>query len=85
MTNDQALADFMTAHRRDFHRHPELGFQEERTKKVIAAQLHDCGLEVHEGIGVVGVLRNGTGNRAIGLRADNQKGQTRLISDFSEA
>ena len=28
------------------------------------------GLEVHEGVGVVGVLRSGAGNRAIGLRAD---------------
>ena len=56
--------------RRDFHRHPELGFQETRTKREIAAQLRDLGLEVHEGAGVVGVLRAGQGNRAIGLRAD---------------
>ena len=56
--------------RHDFHRHPELGFEEHRTKARVATLLREFGLEVHEGIGVVGVLRNGKGNRAIGLRAD---------------
>ncbi|MDE2913634.1 MAG: amidohydrolase [Paracoccaceae bacterium] len=56
--------------RRDFHRFPELGFQESRTKAKVASFLQELGLEVHEGVGVVGVLRSGDGNRAIGLRAD---------------
>ncbi|WP_298907504.1 amidohydrolase [uncultured Aliiroseovarius sp.] len=56
--------------RRQFHRQPELGFQEERTKARVAEHLRSLGVEVHEGVGVVGVLRKGTGNRAIGLRAD---------------
>ena len=56
--------------RHDLHRHPELGFQEVRTKVKIAQILRDLGLEVHEGVGIVGVLRAGSGNRAIGLRAD---------------
>ncbi len=60
----------LTALRREFHQHPELGFQETRTKARVAEILRDLGLEVHEGAGVVGILRNGTGNRAIGLRAD---------------
>lgn len=62
----QSLAEL----RQDFHRHPELGFQEDRTKTVVADILRDLGLEVHIGAGVVGVLRHGQGNRAIGLRAD---------------
>ncbi len=62
--------DKLTAMRRDFHRHPELGFQEARTKAVVADHLRALGLEVHEGIGVVGILKAGQGNRAIGLRAD---------------
>ena len=37
---------------------------------MIAARLRELGLEVHEGVGVVGLLRAGSGNRAIGLRAD---------------
>lgn len=60
----------LTALRHALHRHPELGFQETQTKATVAAALRDCGLDVHEGVGVVGVLRAGTGNRAIGLRAD---------------
>ncbi|MCO6414991.1 M20 family metallopeptidase [Siccirubricoccus sp. KC 17139] len=63
----------LTAWRRDFHAHPETGFQEVRTSALVAERLEAMGIEVHRGIGrtgVVGVLRNGRGNRAIGLRAD---------------
>lgn len=60
----------LSALRQEFHRFPELGFKEERTKAKVATLLREMGLEVHEGAGVVGVLRAGTGNRAIGLRAD---------------
>jgi amidohydrolase len=60
----------LTALRQDFHRHPELGFQEDQTKAKVASILRDLGLEVHEGVGVVGILRAGGGNRSIGLRAD---------------
>ena len=60
----------LTALRRDFHRFPELGFRESRTKAKVARFLREHGLEVHDGAGVVGILRSGEGNRAIGLRAD---------------
>lgn len=60
----------LTKLRQEFHKFPELGFQEQRTKARVAALLREFGLEVHEGIGVVGILKCGTGNRAIGLRAD---------------
>ncbi len=61
--------DFV-ALRHELHRFPELGFEEEHTKARVAGFLRDLGLEVHESTGVVGILRCGTGNRAIGLRAD---------------
>ncbi|MFA3915976.1 amidohydrolase [Ruegeria hyattellae] len=67
------MSDFhsrLTDQRRDFHRNPELGFQEERTKAQVAQSLRRLGIDVHEGAGIVGVLRMGQGNRAIGLRAD---------------
>ena len=64
------FAEKLIALRRDLHRHPELGFQETRTKAIVAEHLRDLGLEVHEGVGVVGILKSGKGNRAIGLRAD---------------
>lgn len=59
--------------RRDLHRHPEIGFKETRTAAIVAKRLRALGLEVVEGIGetgVVGTLRAGNGNRAIGFRAD---------------
>ena len=34
----------MTEWRRDFHRHPELGFQETRTSRLIAERLAGFGL-----------------------------------------
>lgn len=60
----------LTALRQQLHRDPELGFEEQRTKARVAQRLQQLGLEVHEGAGVVGVLKSGGGNRAIGLRAD---------------
>ena len=56
--------------RRDFHRFPELGFKEKRTKEKIASYLKELGLDVHYGVGIVGVLRAGEGNKVVGLRAD---------------
>ncbi|WP_122074719.1 amidohydrolase [Pseudophaeobacter sp. EL27] len=60
----------LTAMRQQFHQEPELGFEEHRTKARVAERLRQLGLEVHEGVGVIGVLRSGGGNRVIGLRAD---------------
>lgn len=59
--------------RRDIHAHPELGYQEQRTSELIASTLTGWGIPVHRGLGgtgVVGILRNGEGARAVGLRAD---------------
>ena len=63
----------LTAQRRDFHANPEIGFTEHRTSDIVAKQLEALGIEVHRGVGgtgVVGVLREGNGPVAIGLRAD---------------
>jgi len=63
----------LVAFRHDLHRHPELGFEENRTAAKVAKELEKAGLEVHTGIGgtgVVGVLRRGNGTDSIILRAD---------------
>lgn len=63
----------LVALRRDFHRHPELGFAETRTATVIAERLNAAGLEVRTGIagtGVVGILRGKRPGRTIAWRAD---------------
>ncbi|MBT9487596.1 MAG: amidohydrolase, partial [Rubrivivax sp.] len=72
---DSILADAqaITTLRRDIHAHPELCFQEVRTADVIAKALTDWGIPIHRGMGttgVVGIVKNGTSHRAVGLRAD---------------
>ncbi|MDP3263345.1 MAG: M20 aminoacylase family protein [Tabrizicola sp.] len=66
----------ITAWRRDFHEHPELLFDVQRTAGKVAELLRSFGCdEVVEGIGrtgVVGVIlgKTDTAGRVIGLRAD---------------
>src|SRR5206468_1760142 len=64
----------MVALRRDFHRHPELSFQEHRTAQIIAERLHAAGLEVRTNIGgstaVMGILHGDRPGRTIAWRAD---------------
>ena len=50
------LAPALVAWRRDFHHHPELGFQELRTADRVAAHLRQLGLEVRTGVGRTGVV-----------------------------
>ena len=64
----------LIAIRHDLHAHPEIGFKEERTSRIVADLLRSWNIEVHTGIGttgVVGILHglDGPGPR-IGLRAD---------------
>jgi hippurate hydrolase len=69
----EAFADDLTAIRRDFHMHPEIGFQEHRTAGIVADLLERWGVTVTRGIGgtgVVGVLDGTRPGRTIGLRAD---------------
>src|SRR5690606_5057354 len=51
-----ALMPRLVAWRRDFHRHPELGFQEIRTAGIVADHLRGLGLEVTTGVGRTGVV-----------------------------
>lgn len=59
--------------RRDIHKHPETAFEEFRTAGVVADLLSGYGVKVVTGLaqtGVVGVLKSGKSERAIGIRAD---------------
>lgn len=58
--------------RRDFHQHPELGYQEFRTSGIIKAYLENLGMEVQivTGTGVVGLLKGGRPGKTLLLRAD---------------
>ena len=72
---ESILADAtqIAALRRDIHAHPELCFEEKRTSDLIAKQLTDWGIPIHRGLGttgIVAILKSGTSDRAVGLRAD---------------
>jgi hippurate hydrolase len=72
---ESLLADAatITALRREIHAHPELCFNEKHTGDLVAAKLTDWGIPIRRGLGrtsVVGIVKNGNGRGAIGLRAD---------------
>jgi amidohydrolase len=52
----EKLFPWMVERRRDFHRHPELGFQEFRTAGIVAQELQALGMEVTTGVGKTGVV-----------------------------
>ncbi len=79
MTHDlrakiEALYPRLVERRRDFHRHPELAYEEVRTAGIVEAWCRELGLEVMTGIGKTGVLARldgkGSGRRRVALRAD---------------
>jgi amidohydrolase len=83
---EQAAA--IAAIRRDIHAHPELCFEENRTADVVAAKLKEWGIDVHRGLGktgVVGILKNGSSDRAIGLRADMDALPIQEFNQFAHA
>ena len=62
----EQLRDRLVETRRDFHRHPELAFQEYRTAGIVADRLDELGWHVTRGVagtGVLGLLKGaGPGN-----------------------
>jgi amidohydrolase len=69
----QDLFEYTRGLRRDFHMHPELGFEEVRTAGIVASELHKLGLEVTTGIahtGVMAVLEGAKPGRVVLLRVD---------------
>ncbi|RFO97377.1 amidohydrolase [Rhodoferax lacus] len=78
----------IAAIRRDLHAHPELCFQEQRTADVVAAKLTEWGIPIHRGLGttgVVGILKAGTSDKAIGLRADMDALPMQEFNTFAHA
>ena len=78
----------IVAIRKDIHAPPELCFQEQRTADVVAAKLTEWGIPVHRGMGttgVVGIIKNGTSDRAIGLRADMDALPLQEFNTFAHA
>jgi amidohydrolase len=67
----QALTEELVHWRRDFHIHPELGFQEQRTSARVAEIAQNLGCRVKINVGKTGVVAElGSGLPIIALRAD---------------
>jgi amidohydrolase len=67
------LAESLRAWRRDFHRHPELGFQEHRTAGIVTEHLQSLGLETRTGVaetGVMALIEGDTAGPVILIRFD---------------
>jgi len=66
------LHDELIHLRRDFHKYPELGFEEKRTSEKVADYLRTCGIKVKRlaKTGVVGLLNEKKPGRTLLLRAD---------------
>ncbi|QOY94315.1 amidohydrolase [Massilia sp. UMI-21] len=74
--------------RRDLHAHPELCYEEQRTADMVAARLTEWGIPIVRGLGVtgvVGIIKNGSSERAIGLRADMDALPMQEINGFAHA
>jgi amidohydrolase len=74
--------------RRDIHAHPELCFEEVRTADLVAGKLTEWGIPIHRGLGktgVVGIVKNGTSGRAVGLRADMDALPMQEFNTFAHA
>ncbi len=69
----QRLFEYSQSLRRDFHRHPELGFCEHRSAAIVARELTRMGLEVTTNVaetGVVGLLRGSKPGPVVLVRFD---------------
>ena len=73
MTDAESLRDELVKRRRDFHQHPELAFEEQRTAGIVADELNSLGLEVQTGVGqtgVIGILEGDNDGPTVLYRAD---------------
>jgi amidohydrolase len=65
------IAELVREYRRDFHLHPELGFQETRTSEKVATILEGLGYRVRRGVARTGVVAElGQGKPMVAIRAD---------------
>jgi amidohydrolase len=66
-----ALTEEIIEWRRDFHMHPETGFDVQRTAGIVADELEKLGYRVRRGVGKTGVVADmGEGGPLVAIRAD---------------
>ena len=72
--------------RQDLHMNPQISFEEVYASNKVATLLKEFGLEVHQNIaktGIVGVLKKGSSNKSIAIRADMDALPISEINTFS--
>jgi amidohydrolase len=71
LKQSHAISEELIEWRRDFHMHPEIGFELHRTSKIVADELEKMGYRVRRGVGKTGVVAEiGEGGKVIAIRAD---------------
>ncbi|MGV3652635.1 MAG: M20 aminoacylase family protein [Noviherbaspirillum sp.] len=74
--------------RRELHAHPELCYEEHRTADLVAQRLAEWNIPLLRGLGttgVIGIIRNGDSERALGLRADMDALPLQELNTFPHA
>lgn len=78
-----ALAEEIIEWRRDFHMHPETGFDVHRTAGIVADELEKLGYRVRRGVGKTGVVADlGQGSPVVAIRADMDALPLQEMNDF---
>jgi amidohydrolase len=71
LKQSHAISEELIEWRRDFHMHPEIGFDLHRTSKIVADELEKMGYRVRRGVGKTGVVAEiGEGGKLVAIRAD---------------
>jgi len=71
LKQSHAISEELIEWRRDFHMHPEIGFDLHRTSKIVADELEKMGYRVKRGVGKTGVVAEiGEGGKVVAIRAD---------------
>jgi len=71
LKQSHAISEELIEWRRDFHMHPEIGFELHRTSKIVADELEKMGYRVKRGVGKTGVVAEiGEGGKLVAIRAD---------------
>jgi len=78
-----ALTEEIIEWRRDFHMHPETGFDVQRTAGIVADELERLGYRVRRGVGKTGVVADlGEGGPLVAIRADMDALPLQEMNDF---
>lgn len=71
LKQSHAISEELIEWRRDFHMHPEIGFELQRTSSIVADELEKMGYRVRRGVGKSGVVAEiGEGSKVVAIRAD---------------